>query len=106
MPVMQYILRRNVRIYDPCYAATAVLSETFGGDNDKWIQIFRDMICGYDSVARLTESERKAIPYIILSNQLVCVAWFSEQDKYAEIFEINQRMTLWLIEKWEELKNI
>ena len=100
------LAERNARIYDPCYAATAVLSETFGGDNDKWIQIFRDMICGYDSVARLTESERKAIPYIILSNQLVCVAWFSEQDKYAEIFEINQRMTLWLIEKWEELKNI
>ena len=28
----------------------------------------------------------------------------AEQDKYAEIFEINKRMTLWLIEKFEELK--
>ena len=96
----------NARIYDPCYAATAVLSETFGQDNDKWLGIYRDIICGYDSVAHLTEVERKTIPSIILANQFVCVAWFSEQDKYAEIFETNKRMTTWLVEKFEELTDI
>jgi len=100
------LAERNARIYDPCYAATAVLSETFGQDNDRWLGIYRDIICGYDSVAHLTESERKAIPYIILANQFVCVSWFSEQDKYAEIFEINKKMTAWLIAKFDELKNI
>lgn len=94
---------RNVRIYDPCYAATAVLSETFGENNDKWLDIFRDIICGYDSVAKLSEAEQKAIPYVILANQFVCVVWFSEQDKYREIFETNRKMTLWLIEKFEAL---
>lgn len=97
---------RNARIYDPCYAATAVLSETFGNSNKKWLGIFRDIICGYDTVAHLTDGERTAIPYMILANQFVCVAWFSEQDRYAELFEINQRMTLWLIDQFEELKNI
>lgn len=100
------LAERNVRIYDLCYAATAVLSETFGQDNDRWLEIFRDMICGYDSVAHLTEEERKAIPYVILANQFVCVAWFAEQDQYAEIFQINRRMTAWLMEKLEELKDI
>ena len=100
------LAERNARIYDPCYAATAVLSETFGQNDDRWLEIYRDIICGYDSVAHLTEAERRAIPYIILANQFVCVAWFSEQDKYAEIFEINKRMTAWLIEKFEELKDI
>ena len=52
----------------------------------------------------MTREERNAIPYVVLANQFVCVAWFAEQDKYAEIFEINKRMTLWLIEKFEELK--
>ena len=65
---------RNVRIYDPCYAATAVLSETFGQGNDGWLEIYRDIICGYDSVTKLTEAECKAIPHIILANQFVCVA--------------------------------
>ena len=97
---------RNVRIYDPCYAATAVLSETFGANNESWLGIYRDILWGYDSVAKLTEAERGAIPYVILANQFVCVAWFSEQDKYAEIFETNKRMTAWLIEKLGELKNI
>ena len=100
------LAERNARVYDPCYAATAVLSETFGLHNDKWLGIYRDIICGYDSVAHLTDDERKAIPYILLANQFVCVAWFSEQDKYAEIFETNKHMTAWLIERFEELKDI
>ena len=104
MPVMQYILRRNVRIYDPCYAATAVLSERFPQDN--WLETYRNIILGYDSVVHLTEAERKAIPYVLLANQFVCVAWFGEQDKYRELFETNKQMTRWLLEKFEELKDI
>ena len=54
----------------------------------------------------LTEEEQKAIPYVILANQFVCVAWFAEQDKYLEIFETNKKMTLWLIDRLDELKDI
>jgi len=100
------LAERNARIYDPCYAATAVLSETFGQVGDRWLGIYRDIICGYDSVAHLTDEERKAIPYVILANQFVCVAWFAEQDKYAELFETNKKMTAWLVDKFEELKDI
>ena len=100
------LAERNARIYDPCYAATAVLSETFGSSNEKWLEIYRDIICGYDSVAHLTEEERNAIPYVLLANQFVCVAWFAEQDKYAEIFEINKRMTAWLVDKLDELSKL
>lgn len=100
------LAERNARIYDPSYAATAVLSETFTENNDKWLGICRDIFLGYDSVAHLTKAEREAIPYVILANQFVCVAWFSEQDKYAEIFETNKRMTAWLIGTFEELKKI
>jgi len=100
------LAERNARIYDPCYAATAVLSEIFGQNNDRWLDIYREIICGYDSVAHLVEEERQAIPYVILANQFVCIAWFAEQDKYAELYEINKQMTAWLIEKFEELKDI
>ncbi len=97
---------RNARIYDPCYAATAVLSERFGKDDEKWLEVYRNIICGYDSVAHLTEEERRAVPYVILANQFVCVAWFAGQERYAELFETNKQMTLWLISKFEELKSI
>lgn len=97
---------RNARIYDPCYAATAVLSESFGADNEKWLALYRDILCGYDNVARLTDEERWAVPYVILANQFVCLAWFAGQDRYAELFETNRQMTRWLIDRFEALKNL
>ena len=100
------LAERNARIYDPCYAATAVLSESFGKSDEHWITIYRNIVCGYDSVVHLTDEERSAIPYVLLSNQFVCVAWFADQPKYAEIFEVNKKMTLWLIDKFAELKDI
>ena len=69
---------KNMRIYDVCYSATAILSESFSADDEiklkKWIEIYKNIIWGYDSVAKLTEDEREAIPYVLLANQFVCVA--------------------------------
>ena len=95
----------NARIYDPCYAATAILSETFGQHEDVWPEIYRGILRGYDSVVHLTQEERAAVPYVILANQFVCVAWFAGQDKCAELLETNKKMTLWLISRLEELKD-
>lgn len=96
---------RNVRIFDVCYAATAVLSESFGRDDGKWLEFLRDIIRGYDCIVCLTEEERRAIPYVILANQLICVAWFEEQEKYKDLLEINKRMTSWLQDHFAELKS-
>ena len=57
-------------------------------------------------MARLTDAEREAIPYMILANQFVCVAWFAGQDQYPELFETNKNMTRWLISRFEELKDM
>lgn len=99
---------RNIRIFDPCYAATAILSESFTKRDfiklEKWIEIYKNIIYGYDNVVSLSNEERNAIPYVLLSNQLVCVAWFSEQDKYKDIFEANVKMTEWLISIWDKLQ--
>jgi len=98
---------KNARIYDPCYAATAILSETFSAAKadtaQKWLEIYQNILLGYDSVAKLTEDEWLAIPYMILANQFICVAWFSQQEKYTEIYETNRNMTLWLVNNFEKL---
>lgn len=94
---------KNVRIFDPCYAATAVLSETFAeGDTvklERWLEIYRNIILGYDSVVKLTAEEWEAVPYVLSANQMICVAWFAEQEKYEELFEVNKKMTKWLLGK-------
>lgn len=96
---------QNFRIYDPCYAATSILSESDPNqDKLSWIPIYKEIFNGYNSIIPLTPEERQAVPYIIPANQLICVAWFSEQEKYKELFEINKAMTLWLIDHFEELR--
>lgn len=98
---------RNVRIFDPCYAATAILSKSFADsykdELSKWLGIYHNIMAGYDDVVTLSEAEKLAIPYVILSNQFIAVAWFSEQEKYQDLFEVNKKMTEWLMEHFEEL---
>lgn len=100
--------QRNVRIFDPIYASTAVLSETFSHWDDqmgeRWLRLYRNILWGYDAVNPLTDAEKKAAPLVLLANQMVCVAWFSTQEKYPEAYDVNKRMTRWLIDKLDELK--
>ena len=92
--------QRNIRIYDVVYAAGAVLSETFPREPERWLESWKGLLEGYGP----TEAERRAAPLVLLGSQFVCVAWFAEQEKYRELFETNKKMTLWLLERLEELK--
>ena len=96
--------QRNVRIYDPCYAAAAVLSELPREQWELWPGVCREILAGYDAVVRLTETERAAAPNVMLANQLVCVAWFAGQDKYTELLKTNVEMTHFILDNLEMLK--
>lgn len=96
------LTERNVRIFDPCYAATAILSATYEDsalDRDKWPEILRNIIAGYDAVVRLTEAEWAAIPYMIYSIQMTCIAFFSEFERYRALADTNTQMLKWLIQE-------
>lgn len=98
---------RNIRIFDPCYAATAILSESFEADNtdklNQWIMIYKNILYGYDEVVKLSDDEWKAIPYVVITNQLISTAWFSEQEKYRELYETNKKMTEWMLHNFDDM---
>lgn len=98
---------KNIRIFDPCYAATAILSESFEADNSdklhQWIMIYKNIIYGYDEIAKLSDNEWKAIPFVIITNQLISTAWFSKQEKYRDLYEVNRKMTEWILENFETM---
>ena len=98
---------RNIRIFDPCYEATAILSESFEADNtDKlslWIMIYKNILYGYDEVVKLSDNEWKAIPYVVITNQLISTAGFSEQEKYRELYETNKKMTEWMLHNFDDM---
>ncbi len=97
----------NARIFDPCYAATAILSETFEEGNEEklftWVEVMKEVIYGYDSVVKMTDAEKKAIPYMILANQFVSTAFFAGKDKYEELYRTNKAMTEWIGRNIEKL---
>ena len=98
---------RNARIFDPCYAATAILSETFEEGNEallsKWTAVMKEVMYGYDSVVKLTEKEKEAIPYMILANQLISTAFFAGKDKYEKLCVTNKKMTEWIANNLDKM---
>jgi len=98
---------KNIRIFDPCYAATAILSESFENDNldklSQWVLIYKNILYGYDKVAKLSNNEWRAIPFVMITNQFISTAWFPEQEKYKDIYEINKKMTEWMLENFESM---
>ena len=96
----------GIRLFDPCYAATGILSENFTDRKEcisRWLPLYRKILKGYDDVVHLTEEERKAVPYVIFSIQMICTSYFSGKEKYEDLAEINERMLMRLIEHKEEL---
>lgn len=99
--------QKSIRLFDPCYAATAILVENFDAVEDakreNWIDIYRNIIKGYDRTVHLTDAEKEALPYVVLSIQLICVGFFSKQEKFAQLAEQNIKMTRWLMERFDRL---
>ena len=99
--------QRSIRLFDPCYAATAVLSGLFMNKSShrycQWLEVFRGILQGYDDVAKLTAEEKQAVGYVVLSIQLICVGYFGAYEKYSELARVNKEMLLWLMDQMETL---
>lgn len=65
--------------------------------------IYKNILYGYDEVVNLSDNEWKAIPYVVITNQLISTAWFAGQEKYVELYEINKKMTEWMLQNFENL---
>lgn len=94
------ISERNVRIFDPCYCATGILAEatTIADRFEKWDEILKGIITGYDSICKLTEAEKLAIPYVIYSIQMIFIAWLDGKEELKNLAMQNRKMLIWI---WE-----
>ncbi len=94
------ISERNVRIFDPCYCATGILSEAgeVDGGFDKWGEIIKGIFLGYDGICKLTDIEKQSIPYVIYSIQMIFITWLIENEAYKNCAMQNRKMLAWI---WE-----
>ena len=96
----------SIRLFDVCYAATGILSENFADTEEamgKWLMLYRNIVKGYDEVMKLTGEEKKALPYVVLSIQLICVAYFADKEQFAELARVNEKMLVQLMQHKEAL---
>lgn len=96
----------NIRLWDVCYCATGILSEGSIDAFEKWMDILGGILWGYDQEGNLTPEEKQAVYYVICSIQMICIAFFENQDKYKELAKINRQMLQFIIQKKEEILKI
>lgn len=93
------------RIFDLAYAATGILSSSFSmlkpQERHTFFEAAHALWRGYHHQSPLSKAEQEMLPDMVIAIQLICVAAFSNTQKYAELARINQEM-LRLIMKNEE----
>ncbi len=99
---------RNVRLWDPCYCATGILSEQRSVENayGKFPEILEAVLRGYDSVNHLTAEEKQAVYYVICSIQMICVAYFESVSEYKDLARTNREMLLYIIGQKDRINSI
>ena len=61
--------------------------------------MYQNLVKGYDNVRKLTEEEKQALPYVVFSIQLICVAYFADKEEFAKLADVNAKMLKLL---WKE----
>ena len=99
---------RNIRLWDPCYCATGILSEWRGVDDiqAKWPDVLEAILRGYDSVNPLTPEEKQAVFYILCSIQMVCAAYFEGVEEFRELAKTSRDMLPFIAESKERITRI
>lgn len=71
--------QRNIRIFDLCYFMLGLLSEKekFELTEELWFEFLKNVFIGYESKLKLTETEKKAVPYVMECIELLFVSYFA-----------------------------
>jgi len=97
------ISEHNMRLWDVCYCATGILSGWKEDDEqikEKWLLILQGIIHGYDSITPLTIEEKQSIYYVIMSIQLIFIAYLEShlgRQGFAEMAQANREMLDYII---------
>lgn len=99
------ILENNVKIFDVCYCCTSVLSELFSDERlrGKWLHIVSKVFEGYYKQNDLTKEELKAIWYVMLSIQIIFIAYFVQLP---DLLKLNEEMFFWIFANKEDIEEV
>ena len=70
--------QRNIRIFNLCYFLLGLLceEEKFEITDELWFELVKNVFTGYEHKLKLTEMEKKAVPYVMECIELLFVSYF------------------------------
>lgn len=99
------MMREEARLFDICYAATAILSETGNEARYRaWLDVLEALLRGYDSVSPLTVEEKEAVYDLLCAHQMICVAYFGEREEHRELARRNRAILQFIASQRERIE--
>lgn len=91
------LAEKNIRLFDPCYCATGVLSEAKDIEDgyEKWPEILKGILNGYHSINPLSDAEIEAVPYVIYGIQMIFIAYLDRVNQ-KDALKRNMEMLQWM----------
>ena len=70
--------QRNIRIFDLCYFLLGLLCEEVKLEitDELWFQLVKNVFTAYENKLKLTEPEKKAVPYVMECIELLFISYF------------------------------
>jgi Ser/Thr protein kinase RdoA (MazF antagonist)/AraC-like DNA-binding protein len=84
----------NIRMFDLCYLSTGILVESLGISNvlERWLDTLKGLLQGYNSVNPITEDEFKSMFAIIMSIQLIFIAYLEDKPDLKDMAKDNREL--------------
>lgn len=75
--------QKNIRIFDLCYFLLSLLLEKSECpiDEERWLDTVAHVVSGYESRIRLNEVEKRTLPCVMESIELLFVAYFTKMNE-------------------------
>ncbi|KPU42696.1 transposon Tn10 TetD protein [Oxobacter pfennigii] len=96
----------NIRLWDACYCATGILSESSDEMYEKWLDILSGILHGYNNECKLTLEEKQAVFYVITSIQMICVAYFEGREEYKQLAKTNRKVLMHIVNNKAQIDQI
>ncbi|MEI5994884.1 helix-turn-helix domain-containing protein [Candidatus Enterococcus mansonii] len=104
------LVEKNIRLFDPCYCATSILSGFETDNYPHWLPILALILKGYDQENPLTKEEKSAIFYVICGIQMICVAYFGDANhddpNFKRLAKNNRAMLTFIVDNQKNIEQI
>lgn len=100
------IILRGPRLFDLCYCSTSLLISGMADPVKRrtWFALLAALVAGYETVSPLTPVERLALRYILMSIEVIFIAFFS-QLKHSNGISQNIDVLIWIYTNRNELQH-